>query len=67
MNPTPWTPARKKPDTDTTVLIACPRSDEPVWLGFWDSADSTWRTVEGARVAVSHWQPLPEPPPKAAY
>jgi len=48
------------PDTDQIVLIACPESDEPVWLGYLD-ADDRWLTVEGAYIEVSHWRSIPAP------
>lgn len=57
-----WIPADQLPDSDLTVLIHHPAADEPVWLGYWDDADGTWRTVDAARCEVTHWADLPEPP-----
>lgn len=48
------------PDSDETVLIACPFSHEPVWFGYHDGNE--WLTVEGESIDVTHWKPLPEPP-----
>jgi hypothetical protein len=48
------------PDADETVLIYCPRENEPVWLGHLDG--DAWRNIEGHEVTVSHWAPMPEPP-----
>lgn len=48
------------PDADETVLVHCPKEDEPVWLGFFDGED--WRTVDVECIEVTHWMPLPEPP-----
>ena len=48
------------PDSDLTVMIHHPEEDEPVWVGYHDG--KRWRTAEGARVAVTHWMPMPEPP-----
>jgi len=52
--------SREMPDADTTVLIACPDENEPVWMGYWDGL--AWWSVEGGTVKVSHWKHLPEPP-----
>jgi hypothetical protein len=59
-----WTPVTPEtmPDTDITVLIACPHNAEPVWFGYWDSECNHWRAADGLRVTVTHWQHLPEPP-----
>jgi hypothetical protein len=57
-----WISSIKKPDTDITVLIATADHDEPVWLGYWASADNEWRTIEGAAVVVTHWADLPSHP-----
>lgn len=51
------------PDSDTTVLIHCPISDDPVWMGYHDG--ETWRSVDGEaldRDFVDHWAHLPDPP-----
>jgi hypothetical protein len=52
------------PDSDTTVLIFSDESDEPVWLGYYDSENSTWRSVDACRIEVTHWAPLPQGPEK---
>ena len=48
------------PDAETTVLINCPNADEPVWLGYHDC--ETWRSIDGEKVHVTHWMPLPVAP-----
>ncbi|HWB61772.1 MAG TPA: DUF551 domain-containing protein [Chthoniobacteraceae bacterium] len=50
------------PDTDATVLVYCPESVEPVWLGFYDGED--WRSIDSIRLPeeVTHWMEPPEPP-----
>ena len=50
------------PDSDATVLVFCPDSTEPVWLGFYDGED--WRSIDSIRLAeeVTHWMDTPEPP-----
>ena len=35
------------PDSDVTVLVFCPESVEPVWLGFYDGED--WRSIDSIR------------------
>lgn len=51
------------PDTDTTVLLHSPMSNEPVWLGWWDSAAKVWRYVEGSVArGVTHWAEIPDAP-----
>lgn len=52
-------PANEMPDADETVIINCLDGDEPVWFGYFDG--SHWMTVEGHRVGVSGWKPMPEP------
>ncbi len=61
-----WISAKLLPDTDTTVIIAIHAADEPVWLGYWDSAAGSWHTVEGERVNVTHWAGLPLSPAERA-
>lgn len=59
-----WVPvADGLPDDAETVLIHSPRSNEPVWLGYWDSAIKQWHYVEGpvAR-GVTHWAAMPDAP-----
>lgn len=59
-----WTAAAiQLPDADLTVLIHCPISDDPVWLGYFDG--ETWRDVDGGDLGttfVDHWANLPDPP-----
>ena len=62
-----WRAARVElPDSDTTVHVFCPGSDEPVWLGYWDDADETWCSAEGFPIPlVTWWAPMlngPEEP-----
>jgi hypothetical protein len=60
-----WVDACKQlPDSDTTVLIHCPISDDPVWIGYHDG--EMWRQIDGEALPddfVDHWAELPEPPP----
>lgn len=59
-----WHDTREEmPDADMTVLVHCPPSDDPVWLGYFDG--ETWRNVAGEDLGaefVTHWMDLPEPP-----
>ncbi len=60
-----WIPAEvgSLPDTETTVLVACSiRMSDPVWLGYYDSAENVWRSVDAEEIEVTHWADLPEPP-----
>lgn len=51
------------PDAEQIVIVHAPNESEPVWLGYWDDEDETWRLVEGGRLSeVTHWQPLPDEP-----
>lgn len=55
--------AEQLPDSDTTVLIHCSQSDDPVWMGYHDG--ETWRAVDGMDLGdafVDHWADLPEAP-----
>jgi hypothetical protein len=55
--------ADELPDADETVLVYCPQSIEPVWLGFLDGED--WRDVSGTSLAEelpTHWMRMPVPP-----
>lgn len=52
------------PDSDITVLVTCPDGAEPVWFGYHDG--ECWRAVDGSRIPVTYWQPLPDPPPAPA-
>ena len=54
--------ADEMPDDGLTVMIHHAEEDEPVWLGYYDGGDGTWRTVDGARTAVTHWADMPDPP-----
>lgn len=59
-----WIPVEESlPDSDTTVMIHCPISDDPVWIGYHDG--QAWRDVDGGELGpdfVDHWADLPEPP-----
>jgi Protein of unknown function (DUF551) len=58
-----WIPvAERLPDDDITVMIALD-GDEPVWMGWHDSADG-WYSVDATplRQRVTHWMPMPEGP-----
>lgn len=54
----------EKPDADQIVLIHCPDSCEPVWLGYWDDENGRWYGEDGMPLKVTHWMELPEPPTK---
>jgi hypothetical protein len=50
------------PDDMTDVLVACPNSDEPVWLAYHDS-DVGWLSIDSfTSLEVTHWRHLPAPP-----
>jgi hypothetical protein len=54
-----------KPDDAETVLVnLTDDQEEPVWLGYWDSAENQWRDVLGTfiRGGVSYWAPMPRGP-----
>jgi hypothetical protein len=54
-----------KPDDAETVLVnLTDDQEEPVWLGYWDSAKNQWRDVLGTfiRGGVSYWAQLPRGP-----
>jgi hypothetical protein len=58
-----WTPVESgMPDDEQTVLVFSKESDEPVWLGFYDSESGCWRDVSAIRIEVTHWAPIPEGP-----
>lgn len=50
------------PDDSITVLVALESSDEPTWIGYYDSAEDDWFNCDGMRfkAAVSHWAELPQ-------
>ena len=49
------------PDSDSTVMIYTPDSNEPIWLGYHDGEQ--WWTIEQFPVTgVTHWMDMPEPP-----
>lgn len=52
-----WTASRvRMPDDGITVLMyCCEDEDEPVWLGWWDSATETWLSTEGYPVGMVTW------------
>lgn len=60
-----WISKEDLPDSEETVLLHCPLGDDPVRVGFHDGEE--WCDYNGApligRDAVSHWMPLPDPPP----
>ena len=55
-----WAPAAERlPDTDKSVLLAIPSSDEPVWPGYYDG--KIWRTADGFPIKagdVIYWTPM---------
>ena len=58
-----WKPASAPPDADTTVIVKCPRLDEPVWFGWYDGEE--WFLVDGAPLIagdVAYWADLPGGP-----
>lgn len=64
---TKWIPVRcKLPESDTTVLVYMPKSDEQVWQGYFDMLGEVWRSISGepleGRNTVTHWQERPDPP-----
>jgi len=50
------------PDSETTVLVYSPESDEPVWLGYYDG--DSWDSAEGMPYGtpVTAWAKMPEGP-----
>jgi len=54
--------AEQMPDDDLTVMIHHADEDEPVWMGYYDGENKTWRSVDAARCLVSHWADLPDLP-----
>lgn len=58
-----WTQSDMLPESDVTVLVCKPDSDNPVDVGFHDG--EAWFDYNGApligRDAVNYWMPLPEP------
>lgn len=59
----PWKDSEmEKPDADSIVIIHCPDSCEPVWLGYWDDQNEEWYGEDGMSLRVTHWMELPEPP-----
>lgn len=58
-----WNSASSPPDPDTTVLIKCPKLDEPVWFGWYDGV--YWFLIDGADLNegdVTAWADLPAGP-----
>lgn len=46
--------AEELPDDETTVLVALktgPTVSEPVWLGWYDSKDAAWFSIEGEELS----------------
>lgn len=49
------------PAAHQCVLVACPGTDDPVWIGYLDG--ESWRYMDGLLASgVTHWMELPEPP-----
>lgn len=48
------------PDSDITVLIACPEESDPVWIGAYSDEEDEWVTVEGVPIVVSAWAEMPK-------
>ena len=58
-----WIPCESElPDDGMVVLVALESGLEPVWLGYYDSAESDWFNSDGMRfaAAVSHWSEMPQ-------
>ncbi len=52
------------PDSETTVLIFQPESDDPVWMGWYDD-ERGWHDVDATPLGVglvTHWSPIPMGP-----
>ncbi len=48
------------PDDSIVVLVALEKSDDPTWIGYYDSAEEAWLSVEGIRlITVTHWSEMP--------
>lgn len=57
-----WIPTSCAPDDSTTVLVLFPwPSEEPSWLGWFDSSKNVWREVNGSvlRYQPTHWADMP--------
>jgi hypothetical protein len=67
-----WYSADAPPDADQTVLVYAPKSDEPVWLGYYDG--ERWNSIDSVAYGpgsqhekvigfidakVEAWAPLP--------
>ena len=61
-----WYPADQPPDSDTTVIVFQPASDEPVGIGFHNGEE--WMSIMGESLmdVVVSWQDFPEPPASPA-
>lgn len=60
-----WTPvAEQLPDSDMTVMLFDPTSDEPVWPGYHDG--EAWKSAEGMPATPTHWTEMPEGPGEKA-
>lgn len=57
-----WRAECDRPDANMVVLVHCPTETDPVWLGYWDDNDATWRTCDGMLLEVSHWAEVPAGP-----
>jgi len=51
------------PDSDLTVMIHAPATENPIWIGYHDG--ECWREISGDAFGegeVTHWMDLPNPP-----
>lgn len=56
-----WTPATNPPDSDTTVMVSCPDSNEPVCPAYHDG--ERWWNIDGTPLVTppESWTNFPEP------
>ncbi|WP_194720784.1 DUF551 domain-containing protein [Noviherbaspirillum malthae] len=56
-----WTMVSERmPDSDMTVMLFDPTSDEPVWPGYHDG--EAWKFADGMPANPTHWAEMPEGP-----